>query len=344
MLALCAGLLVQRGRGSAPVLRLGELTATPAEVVSGGRTRLSCVVESSAGAPRFAWSVGGGTLVGTGTEATWIAPAMPGRYRVDLLVVDDLTSTTASVVIDVRLPSPRGRSGRLVERSSALSASASSSVRADDKRAELRRMIAADLHRDSPFARDEWINHMSELADAALFAGEAEEALIAYGLLLQVHPADQLGMTFRAGYGKAALLLGRDDEALRALLDAGPFNDGPGFYCLGALLEAQGRMEPAVRAYANAVRNAPTLADAVFRSALLRWESGDAVSAIDSLVQSSPHLGGDRMLRRLHDDPELEPLLHALRSAGRVDELEAQRPVHTSERQGQLHQPVEVGR
>jgi hypothetical protein len=90
--------------------RIKSLAPDSSRVVTGGSIRLFCTAADRNGdSLGYAWSCSGGTLSGSGTLATWTAPATEGTYSVTCSVNDghggqDAATDTIQVVQKINVP------------------------------------------------------------------------------------------------------------------------------------------------------------------------------------------------------------------------------------------------
>lgn len=319
------GLLVWR-RAARSASASGEATPSlsvvlmlePDTIPVGGAARVTCKTSGGQGRPRFTWQAREGTVHGSDASVEWLAPWQAGRYRVRVLVDDGRDRVESSVIVTVRLPTPAGAW-------SPATSPRPAHPGAQARLADLRSRIAALLRKDDPYAHDEWRTAMVELGQLLLKIGRHEEAREVYWRLLGDHPIadDTHSRPYRRGYGEAAFFLGREEEALQALLDAGPDNTAESHYYLGWLLERRGRPLEAAEAYEAAIDGMRGYAEPVLRAAQLQARLGNSARAVELLVQASPVLGRTEILDRLGEDPELADLRRALAGSGREDELAA---------------------
>jgi tetratricopeptide (TPR) repeat protein len=336
-LALAVGLgtvllLVLWGRGGSEAARMEEgashlavsLSSEPAIATLAQAVRLSARATGGQGEVQYAWRVPSGTLEGEGAQVVWRAPLAPGRYAVEVSVKSGSAQAQAKAHVLVRMPAPatalfpKGEAPRGV----VLGDANAEALRSQEER------VRALLAKDEPFAHDEWKKALNELAEAYLKAGGYEQARQAYWRLLGDYLADdRRSLPYRRGYGEAAFFLGREDEALQALQDAGQDNTSKTWYYLGWLLEGRGRLAEAAGAYEQAARADRWFTEPLYRAALLYVGLGQTAKAVELLAWASPRLGRDAILERLATDPELAAVGRALRDSGGTEKLEEAREV-----------------
>jgi hypothetical protein len=241
------------------------------------------------------WRAQDGSIDGTGAEVTWRAPGKPGVYRLEL---ETGTSERALALLQVVLPA-RASIGERHPGDAAASAG--------DRAAEIERLYRAiaDDQAGGMAGRLARRSHQAELAPLLLAGQRYEEALaVYYDLILQYPRTSGLSLAHRRGYGMAAFFLGRDAEAIQALIDAGGENDYESFYYLGQLLEQAGRKGEAVGYYLAGARRRPRFADPWLRAALLAAELGDTGRAAEILIEAGPGVGRQDLAALVASDPE----------------------------------------
>ena len=351
VLALAAGaiVVVTTGRGGeraarsrAPdrvrpvegdVLRVTRVHAEPLDVIVGRPVRLAVDVERgtrTTGELSYRWSVPGGALADEdAAEVTWTAPGKPGRKKVKVTVTDGTRTTTGTVTIEVRLPSPRevAELGDLMKRQN------------DKRDAELAELIAAEQRigeLETVAAKQDSISDLlagqealEEMAGLLADLGRYEEAREVWDrLLANMLPGASKYASFQARLGDVAFMLGDEEAALAAWDAGGDYTQGMSRYYQGELLERRGDREGALAAYAAAQDGARWYGDIVYRQALLLLEGGaDRAAVAAMLVDASANLDRDRMLARFASDPETAVLRTLLEDTGRVDDLVAQQPL-----------------
>jgi hypothetical protein len=85
---------------------ISKVTADPPEVVQGNRTTITCVAADPDDDPlTYSWSASEGTITGTGSQVTWVAPNKGGNFNIGLTVKDNRGGqTTGSVTVSVIAP------------------------------------------------------------------------------------------------------------------------------------------------------------------------------------------------------------------------------------------------
>jgi tetratricopeptide (TPR) repeat protein len=314
-------------------LRVVRIVAEPLHAVVGAEVRLSAVIERGdrrRGALRWRWVATRGRLAGDDRgEAVWTAPGKPGRFAVGVAVEDDQGRAQGEVVIEVRLPSPdeAAELSALMQQLADRSDAEAAELAALERRAgELRELGA---RRDSIEDRLRAQSAYEELADVLARLGRYEEARQVWDeLLAGMLPTDAKYRGYRARAGDVAFFLGDEDAALAAWAAGGDYVQGMSRYYQAEVLERRGDRDAAMDAYQQAQDGSKWFGDPVYRHALLALEGGASPDEVARLlVEASPRLDRDRMLERLDGDPELAPLREALDATGRVDDLEAARPL-----------------
>ncbi|HEX6275477.1 MAG TPA: tetratricopeptide repeat protein [Polyangiaceae bacterium] len=318
-----------------PSTRAGEVRVVgvhvaPSEVVAGEASRVTAVIERGGAADlRYVWRTpNGGTIEGEGASVRFRPPARVGTYAVLLEVRSGAERSAGKAVVRVRLPSPK------LVRTDVRARAPGPAAPSEDTLArigELERELASAPAPGAPALDFIAARHRKiELAGLLNRSGRYEEALVLYAELIAGLAADDPNSRpYRAGFARAALALGREEEALAAFEDAGPGSTSKADqYAMGTLLEKRGRVDEALDAYARAMNgNVAWPTDTLFRRTALLVEEGRAGEAIDLLVGFSPVRGRDAILDRLNDDPEMSGVLAALKKSGRSSELEDERPV-----------------
>jgi hypothetical protein len=317
---------------SAGEIKVVEIRVAPSEVVAGEASRLTAEIaatKESSVKLRYVWRTpGGGTIEGHGASVRFRPPASVGSYPVFLEVDNGSARAKGKALVRVRLPSPK------LARTQAPVGSAAPAAPSEETLTRIRELESALAQAPAPGAPA--VDFMAakqrkiELAGLLDRAGRYEEALVIYAELITGLAADDPNSRpYRAGFARAALALGREDEALAAFQDAGLGSTSKGDqYAMGTLLEKRGRVDEALEAYANAMKgNVAWPTDTLFRRTALLVEQGRDAEAIDLLVGFSPVAGRDAILERLNSDPELSELQIALKKSHRSSELEDQRPV-----------------
>jgi len=78
-----------------------SLSASPASVAPGGSSTITCVASDPDGDTlTYAWSATGGTISGTGSAVTWVAPGVEGTFTISV-TVDDGNGGTDTDSLDV---------------------------------------------------------------------------------------------------------------------------------------------------------------------------------------------------------------------------------------------------
>jgi len=310
--------------------RVVGVRVAPSEVVAGEASRVTAVIERDGVKElRYVWRTpNGGTIEGEGASVRFRPPARVGTYAVLLEVRSGAERSAGKAVVRVRLPSPK--LVRTDVRARALGPAAPSEDTVARIEA-LERDLASAPAPGAPALEFIAARHRKiELAGLLNRAGRYEEALVLYAELIAGLAADDPNSRpYRAGFARAALALGREEEALAAFEDAGPGSTSKADqYAMGTLLEKRGRVDEALDAYARAMNgNVAWPTDTLFRRTALLVEEGRADEAIDLLVGFSPVRGRDAILDRLNDDPEMSGVLSALKKSGRSSELEDERAV-----------------
>ena len=85
---------------------ISKVTANPAEIVTGNSTTIIAVAADPDDDPiTYNWSVSEGTINGTGSQVTWVAPNKSGSFNIGLTVADNRGGqTTGSVTVNVSPP------------------------------------------------------------------------------------------------------------------------------------------------------------------------------------------------------------------------------------------------
>ncbi len=182
--------------------------------------------------------------------------------------------------------------------------------------ADLRKEIASALGRQDPWVSEEWRTSTATLGRALLENGQVGESLGAYWQLLATSAADDpRSRRHRAGFGLAAVLLGRRDDALDALREADSENSYAGLCVLGWLLEGRADLAGALAAYERATLRHAARPEAWLRGASVLVRQGREIEARRWLEQAEQHTRD--LPRAIGGDPELAPLL-ALRASARL--------------------------
>lgn len=334
LLALVLGWLAlrpsARPKGGTAPLELANLVATPGEVEVGGSAVVRVQVargSGSKGVPRFAWRASGGAIEGSGDVVTWRAPAVVGAFLISVQATDADRSATARTLVYTRLPAPKASASAPAAVAVAAPNGPDPSERIRILEAELAVAPAADAPMLDFIANK---HRRIELAGLMQRAGRYREALALYaGLIEEMAADDPNSGPYRAGFGRAALQLGREDEALEALQDANPaYTTREDQYTIGSLLEKRGRPREALEAYEQTMAgNVAWPPDTLFRRATLLTAEGRSSEAVETLVAFSPVLGREFIMARLNEDPELAQVRAALEQSGRQGELEGQHSV-----------------
>jgi tetratricopeptide (TPR) repeat protein len=317
---------------SAGEIKIVDIRVAPREVVAGEASRLTAEITATKGSSaelRYVWRTpGGGTIEGSGASVRFRPPASVGSYLVVLEVDNGSARAKAKAFVRVRLPSPK------LVRTQAAVRSPGPAAPSEELLARIKELETALAQAPAPGAPP--LDFMAarhrkiELAGLLNRAGRHEEALVMYAELIAGLAADDPNSRpYRAGFARAAMALGREDEALAAFEDAGlESTTKSDQYAMGTLLEKQGRVDEALDAYANAMKgNVAWPTDTLFRRAALLVEQGRESEAIDLLVAFSPVPGGDAIRERLNEDPEMSALQAALKKSRRSAALEDQHPV-----------------
>jgi tetratricopeptide (TPR) repeat protein len=313
-------------------LRIVRLSATPLDVVVGGRSTLSCEVQGGRGQARYTWVASRGRVEGSGPTATWVAPKTPGVYQVGVVVEEGEARAKESVVLQVHVPraedmqallqSPEWRQAREQEQ-----------ARQGEVEAQLNSLREVVARRETKEDRLRAFFALEELAALLLAERRYEEALAAYeellGSLLETEPKRK---KYLAGKASALLALGREEEALEAYRKAGDYNHSMSYYYAALLLESRGQVEEALEAYRKATEANRWFSDPLLRYASMLLQQGRPErEVLDMLIAASPRYGREVLLERLAADPRLERLNRALQASGRAVELEEQRPIESAE-------------
>ena len=317
---------------SAGDIEVVEIRVTPREVGAGEASRVTAEIAQTGARSAeilYVWRTpGGGTIEGEGASVRFRPPARVGSYPVLLEVKNGAARSKGSALVRVRLPSPK------LARTQTSVRSLGPALPSEDTLArikELERHLAKAPAPGAPALDFMAARHRKvELAALLNRAGRYEEALILYAELIDGLAADDPNSRdYRAGFARAALALGRDDEALAAFQDAGPGSTTKADqYAMGTLLEKRERTDEALEAYARAMNgNVAWPTDTLFRRTALLVEEGREAEAIDLLVKFSPVPGRDAILERLNGDPELSRLAAALKKSRRSGDLEDARPI-----------------
>lgn len=313
-------------------LRIVRLSATPLDVVVGGRVALSCEIQGGRGQARYTWVASRGRIEGTGPTVTWVAPKTPGVYQVGVGVEEGEVRAKESVVLQVHMPraedvqallqSPEWRQAREQEL-----------ARQGEVEGQLNSLREVVARRETREDRLRAFFALEELAALLLSERRYEEALAAYeellGSLLETEPKRK---KYVAGKASALLALGREEEALEAYRQAGDYNHAMSHYYAALLLEARGQVEEALEAWRKATEANRWFSDPLLRYASLLLQQGRPErEVLEMLIAASPRYGREVLLERLASDPQLERLNRVVQSSGRAAELEEQRPIESTE-------------
>jgi len=85
---------------------ISKITANPAEVIQGDSTTITSVAADPDDDPiTYSWSASDGTITGTGSQVTWVAPDRSGNFNIALTAADNRGSqATGSVTVTVSPP------------------------------------------------------------------------------------------------------------------------------------------------------------------------------------------------------------------------------------------------
>jgi hypothetical protein len=85
---------------------ISKVTASPAEVVSGDSTTITAAAADPDDDPlTYSWSASEGTITGTGSQVTWVAPNNSGSFNIGVTVKDNRGGQmTGSVTVTVSPP------------------------------------------------------------------------------------------------------------------------------------------------------------------------------------------------------------------------------------------------